>query len=82
LGFSNWPVIYYIFPRQPGTEIFYRRCRVLKKKLSHHHHRATTCLFIRGRISTVDRLAKRTLPHNDKFVFYKIEEENAQHLFP
>jgi hypothetical protein len=40
LGFSNWPVIYYIFPRQLGTEVFCRRCRVLKKKLSHHHHRA------------------------------------------
>jgi hypothetical protein len=40
LGFSNWPVIYYIFPRQLGTEVFCRHCRVLKKKLSHHHHRA------------------------------------------
>jgi hypothetical protein len=40
LGFSNWPVIYYIFPCQLGTEVFYRHCRVLKKKLSHHHHRA------------------------------------------
>jgi hypothetical protein len=40
LGFFNWPVIYYIFPRQLGTEVFCRRCRVLKKKLSHHHHRA------------------------------------------
>jgi hypothetical protein len=40
LGFSNWPVIYYIFPRQLGTEVFCRRCHVLKKKLSHHHHRA------------------------------------------
>jgi hypothetical protein len=40
LGFSNWPVIYYIFPRQLGTKVFCRRCRVLKKILSHHHHRA------------------------------------------
>jgi hypothetical protein len=40
LGFSNWPVIYYIFPRQLGTEVFCRCCHVLKKKLSHHHHRA------------------------------------------
>jgi hypothetical protein len=40
LGVSNWPVIYYIFPRQIGIEVFYRRCRVLKKKLPHHHHRA------------------------------------------
>jgi hypothetical protein len=40
LGFSNWPVIYYTFPRQLGCRSFYRRCRVLKKKLSHHHHRA------------------------------------------
>jgi hypothetical protein len=40
LGFSNWPVIYYIFARQLGTEVFCRRCCVLKNKLSHHHHRA------------------------------------------
>jgi hypothetical protein len=40
LGVSNWPIIYYIFPRQLGTEVLCRRCRVLKKKLSHHHHRA------------------------------------------
>jgi hypothetical protein len=40
LGFSNWLVIYYIFPRQLGTEVFYHHCRVLKKKLSHHYHRA------------------------------------------
>jgi hypothetical protein len=40
LGFSNWPVIYYIFPCQLGSRSFCRRCRVLKKKLSHHHHRA------------------------------------------
>jgi hypothetical protein len=25
-----------------ATEVFYRHCRVLKKKLSHHHHRAIT----------------------------------------
>jgi hypothetical protein len=41
LGFSNWPVIYYIFPRQLGTEVCCHHCHVLKKKLSQHHHRAT-----------------------------------------
>jgi hypothetical protein len=39
VGFSNWLVIYYIFPRQLGIEVFCRRCCVLKKKLSQHHHR-------------------------------------------
>jgi hypothetical protein len=40
LGFSNWPVIYYIFPRQLGTEVSVAVAVYLKKKLSHHHHRA------------------------------------------
>jgi hypothetical protein len=41
LGFSNWPVIYYTFPRNLGRRSFCRRYHALKKKLSHHHHRAT-----------------------------------------
>jgi hypothetical protein len=40
LGFSNWLVIYYIFPRQLGTEVSVAVAVYLKKKLSHHHHRA------------------------------------------
>jgi hypothetical protein len=34
-----------------------------------------------GGIWTADRLGKRGLPHNDKCVFCKTEEENVQHLF-
>jgi hypothetical protein len=45
LGFSNWPVIYYIFPRQLGTEVSVVVVMYLKKKLSHHHHRAINKFF-------------------------------------
>jgi hypothetical protein len=38
-------------------------------------------LFITGRIWTADKLAKGGLPHNDKCVFCKTEDENVQHLF-
>jgi hypothetical protein len=38
LGVSNWPVIYYTFPRQLGIRSFCCRCRGLKKKLPHHYH--------------------------------------------
>ena len=38
-------------------------------------------LFIRNRVWTADRLARRGLPHNDKCTFCNSNEENAQHLF-
>jgi hypothetical protein len=40
LGFSNWPVIYYTFPRQLGSRSFLSPLPCIKEKLSHHHHRA------------------------------------------
>jgi hypothetical protein len=40
LGVSNWPVIYYTFPRQLGNISFLSLLPRLKKKLPHHHHRA------------------------------------------
>jgi hypothetical protein len=40
LGVSNWPVIYYMFPRQLGDRSFLSPLPRLKKKLPHHHHRA------------------------------------------
>ena len=38
-------------------------------------------LFIRGRVWTADRLAKRGLPHNDLCPFCNVSKEDAQHLF-
>lgn len=38
-------------------------------------------LFIRNRVWTADRLAKRGLPHNEKCSFCNTNEEDAQHLF-
>jgi hypothetical protein len=38
-------------------------------------------LFIRKRVLTADRLAKRSLPYNEKCVFCNSAEENMQHLF-
>jgi hypothetical protein len=38
-------------------------------------------LFIRERVWTANRLAKRGLPHNDKCVFCNTSEEDPQHLF-
>jgi hypothetical protein len=40
LGDSNWPVIYYTFPRQLGNRSFLSSLPRLKKKLPYHHHRA------------------------------------------
>jgi hypothetical protein len=42
LGVSNWPVIYYTFPRQLGNRIFLLPLPRLKKKLPHHHYSAIT----------------------------------------
>jgi hypothetical protein len=40
LGFpTGWSFITYSHVNF-APEVFYRRCRVLKKKLPHHHHRA------------------------------------------
>jgi hypothetical protein len=39
LGVSNWPVIYYTFPRQLGNRSFLSPLPRFKKKLPHHHHR-------------------------------------------
>jgi hypothetical protein len=40
LGVSNWPVIYYTFPRQLGNRSFLSPLPRFKKKVPHHHHRA------------------------------------------
>jgi hypothetical protein len=40
LGVSNWPVIYYTFPRQLGNRSFLSLLPRLKKKLPHRNHRA------------------------------------------
>jgi hypothetical protein len=40
LGVSNWPVIYYTFPRQLGNISFLSPLPRFKKKLPHHHYRA------------------------------------------
>jgi hypothetical protein len=40
LGFPTGRSFTTYFPRQLGTEVFCRRCRVLKKKLSYYHHQA------------------------------------------
>jgi hypothetical protein len=40
LGVSNWPVMYYTFPRQLGNISFLSLLPRLKKKFPHHHHRA------------------------------------------
>jgi hypothetical protein len=45
LGVSNWPVIYYTFPRQLGNRSFLSSLPRLKKKLPHHHHRAINKFF-------------------------------------
>ena len=43
--------------------------------------KVATWLFLRGRVWTADRLARRGLPHNDKCTFCNTAEEDVQHLF-
>jgi hypothetical protein len=70
LGFSNWLVIYYIFPRQLGTEVFGRRCRVLKKKLSHHHHRAINIKPLLARIQALKSTSGGALSGTQLMAFF------------
>jgi hypothetical protein len=83
LGFSNWPVIYYTFPRQFGSRSFLSPLPCIEEEAftpsspRHHHHCCNLCALPTFCIAPVRNLLMRVKPLAEKNKMVKGKAVNA-----